>query len=79
MTQEELDIRTKAKEVWKDVVLNYSDTVGTIGVDLTKKKLKLLNKIIDEMPIEEVVAEMQENEAFIRSFGGGANIQYKGC
>ena len=79
MTQEEMDVRTKAKEVWKDMVLNYSDTVGTIGVDPVKKKLKLLNKIIDEMPIEEVVAEMQENEAFIKSFGGGANIQYKGC
>ena len=68
MTQEEMDVRTKAKEVWKDMVLNYSDMQGQIGIDQTKKKLKLLNKIIDEMPIDEVIVEMKENEAFIRSF-----------
>lgn len=62
------EIRAKAKAVWQDLVLNYSDTAGMLGTNQVNKKLKALNKIIDDMPIEDVLSEMAENEAFISSF-----------
>ena len=64
----EQEIRAKAKEIWKKIAMEFSDAPGLFGLDGMKKKLKQLNRIIDEMPLQEVIDEMQENEAFIASF-----------
>lgn len=67
MMQKEVN-KVTLKELWKNMVLNYSDTPSLFPMDLLKKKIKQLNKIVDEMTDEEVVIESIEIQNFINSF-----------
>ena len=59
------EAKTKLKETWRAIVYDHSDTVSMLGHEMTKRRLKQLNQIIDEMPAEEVMVELQENEEYL--------------
>jgi SMC interacting uncharacterized protein involved in chromosome segregation len=63
------EARAKLKDTWKQIV-DHSDIYEAFTPDQVKKKIKQLNIIIDAMPLEEVMAEIEENEEVIKIIKG---------